>query len=150
MGFVGVISKYSKVSKTTLEVVKSLFHIAYEKHCIKKVRIRSYSGPFFPVFGLNTERYIVYLRIQSECGKIRTRITPNPDTFYGVNLNRVTFFVFGLSSWKNLYVRCMLDVCYLYFHVRWLSKIKKTCGQSSMIHESGHLKVRSKYTTSKI
>ena len=31
------------------------------------------SCPYFPVFGLNTERYEVSLRIQSECGKIRTR-----------------------------------------------------------------------------
>ena len=31
------------------------------------------SGPYFPAFGLNTERYFVSLRIQSECGKIRTR-----------------------------------------------------------------------------
>ena len=31
------------------------------------------SGPYFPAFGLNTERYEVSLRIQSECGKIRTR-----------------------------------------------------------------------------
>ena len=26
-------------------------------HHVKKVRIRSYSGPYFPTFGLNTERY---------------------------------------------------------------------------------------------
>ena len=32
-----------------------------------------FSGPYFPAFGLNTERYSVSLRIQSECGKIRTR-----------------------------------------------------------------------------
>ena len=31
------------------------------------------SGPYFSTFGLNTERYFVSLRIQSECGKIRTR-----------------------------------------------------------------------------
>ena len=24
-------------------------------HCVKSVRIRSYSGPYFPAFGLNTE-----------------------------------------------------------------------------------------------
>ena len=30
------------------------------------------SGPYFPTFGLNTERYKVSLRIQSECGEIRT------------------------------------------------------------------------------
>ena len=32
-----------------------------------------FSGPYFPLFGLNTERYGVNLHIQSECGKIRTR-----------------------------------------------------------------------------
>ena len=32
-------------------------------HCVKSVRIRSYSGPCFPAFGLNTERYSVSLRI---------------------------------------------------------------------------------------
>ena len=31
------------------------------------------SGPYFPSFELNTERHLVSLRIQSECGKIRTR-----------------------------------------------------------------------------
>ena len=37
-----------------------------------------------PAFGLNTERYGVSLGIQSKCGKIRTRITPNTSTFYAV------------------------------------------------------------------
>ena len=32
-----------------------------------------FSGPYFPAFGLNTEKYEVSLRIQSECGKARTR-----------------------------------------------------------------------------
>ena len=52
--------------------------------CVKGVRIRSYSGPHFLAFGLNTERYGVSLHIQSKCGKMRTRITPNADTFYTV------------------------------------------------------------------
>ena len=47
-------------------------------HCVKSVLILvSYSGLHFPAFGLNTERYTLYLRIQSEYGKIRTRITSN-------------------------------------------------------------------------
>ena len=54
------------------------------KHCVKSVRIRSYSAPYFLVFGLNTQWYFISLRNQSECGKIRTRITPNVDTFYAV------------------------------------------------------------------
>ena len=58
--------------------------ICLDHHWVKSVHIRSYSGPYFPAFGLNTERYGVSLRIQSKCGKIRTRITPNTDTFYAV------------------------------------------------------------------
>ena len=55
-------------------------------HGVKSVRIRSYAGPHFPAFGLNTERYSVSLRIQSECGKMRPRITPNTDTFHTVSV----------------------------------------------------------------
>ena len=53
-------------------------------HYVKSVRIRSFFGLYFPAFGLNTDRYGVSLRIHSECGKIRTRKTPNTDTFYAV------------------------------------------------------------------
>ena len=44
-----------------------------QDHCVKTVQIRSFSGPYFPAFGLNTEIHSVNLRTQSECGKIRTR-----------------------------------------------------------------------------
>ena len=59
-----------------------------ELYCVKSVRIRSFSGPYFLAFGLNTERYSVSLRIQFECKKIRTRKILNTDTFY-----RVLFFI---------------------------------------------------------
>ena len=52
--------------------------------CMKSVRIRSFSGTYFPAFGLNTERYFVSFRIQSKCGKIRTRKTPNTDFFHAM------------------------------------------------------------------
>ena len=55
--------------------------------CVKNVRIRSYSGPYFPTFGLNMKTYSVSLHIQSECGNIRTRIIPNMDTFYAVSVS---------------------------------------------------------------
>ena len=35
-----------------------------KSHFVKSVRIRSFSGPYFPAFGLKTERYTVSLRIQ--------------------------------------------------------------------------------------
>ena len=53
-------------------------------HCLKNVHYQSFSGPHFPVFGLNTETYPLNLRIQSECRKMRTRISPNTNTFYKV------------------------------------------------------------------
>ena len=54
-------------------------------HCVKSIRIRSYYGSYFSAFGLNKERHGVSIRIQFECGKMRTRITPNTDTFHAVN-----------------------------------------------------------------
>ena len=56
-------------------------------HCVKIVRIRSYFGPHFPAFGLNTERYRVSLRIQSKCDKMRTGIILNTDTFRAVHID---------------------------------------------------------------
>ena len=41
-----------------------------------RFHIRSFSGPHFPAFGLKT----VSFRIQSECGKLRTRKMPNTET----------------------------------------------------------------------
>ena len=54
-------------------------------HCVKSIHIRNYSGLHFPTFGLNAERYGVSILIQSECGKMGTRITPNTDTFHAVS-----------------------------------------------------------------
>ena len=48
-------------------------------HCVKSVRIWSYSGPYFPIVALNTERYGVSREIQ-------TRITLNTDIFYAVTV----------------------------------------------------------------
>ena len=53
-------------------------------HWVKSARIWSFSGSCFPAFGLNTKKFSVSLRIQSDCGKIPTRKTPNADTFHAV------------------------------------------------------------------
>ena len=42
------------------------------------------SGPYFPVFGLNMERYSMSLRIQSEYRKNGSEVTPYLDTFHEV------------------------------------------------------------------
>ena len=66
----------------SLTLISSTLIIRF--HCVRGVRIRTYFGPYFPEFELHTERYGVSLRIHSECGKIRTRITPNMGTFHAV------------------------------------------------------------------
>ena len=54
-------------------------------HCVKSVHIGSfYRSYFLSAFGLNKERYGVFIRIQSEYGKTRTRKTPNTDIFHAV------------------------------------------------------------------
>ena len=63
-----------KACKTKVIGTK-LTSFLYLLHCVRSARILSFSGPHFPAFGLNTERYGVSLRIQSECGKIPTRNT---------------------------------------------------------------------------
>ena len=35
----------------------SLMNDVSNLHCVKTVRVRSYSGPYIPAFGLNTERH---------------------------------------------------------------------------------------------
>ena len=62
---------------------------------MKSFHIRSYSGPYFPAFGINTERYGVFLSIQSECGKMWTGITPNTDTSRSARLKFKTSQSFG-------------------------------------------------------
>ena len=41
----------------TVEILNKFF----SNHNLKGIRIRSYSGPYFPTFGLNTERFIYLL-----------------------------------------------------------------------------------------
>ena len=39
------------------------------KHYMKSVRIRSFSGPYFPEFGLNTKRYSLFSVFIPNAGK---------------------------------------------------------------------------------
>ena len=71
------------------------------KHCVKSFYIWGYSGPYFPAFALNTERYFVSLRIQSECGKTLARITPNTDTFHAVKSPRISNKFKKFQSLRN-------------------------------------------------
>ena len=56
---------------------------------------------------MNTERYGVFLRIQSKCGKMRTKITLNTDTFHAVIFVETHSFLCFLGDspqtlWKTM------------------------------------------------
>ena len=72
-----------------------------------------FSGPYFPSFGLKTERYEVSLRIQSECGKIRTRknsvfgyFSQNSDC----NLLREYFWNSFLQELRNFNIKTSIQI----------------------------------------
>ena len=85
------------LSKRLQDTFKCFFYIepgTYHEVCKflsktlpESVCIRSFSGAYFPAFGLNTERYSVSLRIQSECWKVRTRKIPNTESFHAAEGN---------------------------------------------------------------
>ena len=54
------------------------------------VNVYSFGSMKLLILIRNKRLYGVSLRIQSECGKIRTRITPNMDTFRPVAISRLS------------------------------------------------------------
>ena len=88
-----LLSSISMINSVIWKIVE-LLRLQYNQ-CVKSVRIRGYSGPHFPAFGLNTEKYGVSLRIQSECGKMWSRITTNMETFQALN------FTNNLYLWND-------------------------------------------------
>ena len=55
------------------------------EYFVKSDRVWSYFGSYFSAFALNSEVYFVNLRIQSECGKIRSRQSLNTDNICKVS-----------------------------------------------------------------
>ena len=77
-----------------------------EQRCVKNVRTRSYSGPYFPPFGLNTEKYGLSLRIQSECPENTDQINSEYGHFLrsasftsGIKRNSCVIKITNLSQW---------------------------------------------------
>ena len=109
-----MLSVISKGLKTKF-FSKSLFWST--SYCVSEVRFtldtftawkaskyRVISGSYFPVFRLNTQRYSVSLRIQSEYRKIRTR----NNSVFG-HFSRSISILF----WKKLWCKWLQRVCIL-------------------------------------
>ena len=81
--------------------------LPHAQHCVKSVRIRSYSGPhFFSIFPHLDwiRRDTEYLSVFSpNAGKMKTIITPNTDTFYVCS--KFSFLLVALrtpAAWRHL------------------------------------------------
>ena len=68
--------KYENVKKVLRNSITAL----------KMSKYGIFSRPYFPAFGLNTKRYGLSLRIQSECGKVLTRKNSYLDTFQALHM----------------------------------------------------------------
>ena len=102
------LAKYEKLRKYWPYCTRN-HAITYSYPLHEKCPIRSYYGPYFSAFGLNTERYSVCPGIQSKCGKIRTRITLNTDFFYAVTTPSIEThlaMVRGLPA-KKFLLKCV-------------------------------------------
>ena len=82
---------HTDLVKKKVKNIDNFYETYYKLHCVESAPIRSFSGPYFPSFVLNMERYGVSLRIRSKFGKIRTRKAPKADNFQAVLI--VCFFV---------------------------------------------------------
>ena len=79
-------------------------------------------GPYFPIFGLNTEIYSVNLRIQFEYRKIWTRKTPYFDTFHAV--------IFLVELQCEIFIEEFFKICELSFSELMSTYFSKVAGSS--------------------
>ena len=79
------------ISTEPLKITDCVLNQQKLLHCVKGVRIRSFFGPYFRAFGLNTERKGVY---EPEKLRIRTRIRINSVDYWSS-----IFKWFRLRAW---------------------------------------------------
>ena len=100
------------------------FHICQSNTAWKLSKYGGFSGPCFPVFGLNTEIYSINLRIQSEYREIRTGKTPYLYTFRdagneGFSANLLSKSRNSLNYTNAMIKRHWSSVCRNMKNLRW-------------------------------
>ena len=80
------------------------------------------SGPYFPVFGLNTEIYGVISVFNLNTRKYGPEITPYLDTFHAVHYSKL--IASKLRQWPSSFSR--VSLCYIYFDVVIRQRLKKS------------------------
>ena len=92
----------SKYAEKYFAVTTIIFFIAT---AWKVSKYGVFSGPYFPAFGLNTERYSVSFCIRSECEKIWTRKNLRIRTFFmqcAALIIRLFGLIVALPQWTKL------------------------------------------------
>ena len=94
----------TKATRSIAQWINDFHFFALRKKC-------PYSELFWSAFSRIRTEHGVSLRIQSECGKIRTRITPNTETFHAVLIIIFfcTYYFFVHMNFHTYYC------CLLYF-----------------------------------
>ena len=105
---------------------RSIEHLNTTSHLTawKMSKYKVFSGPYFPAFGLNTERYGVSLCIQSKCGKTRTR----KNFVFGHFLRSVCVtcrsflfdFLLQIINERNRLLASALNDHYIFYVNNWL------------------------------
>ena len=103
---------YLELYQTSKISVKIFYFINVVYTTWKVSKYGVFSGPYFSTFSLNTERYSVSLRIQSECGKIRTR----KHSVFGHFSRSVMFYVSDLN-YEIQILGLPKSKCYTHAHV---------------------------------
>ena len=75
--------------------------IGNNDHCVKCVRIRSYSGPHFPAFGLNSERYGVSLLYSVQMRENADQNNSEYGHFSRIGRNGIFQFLFRKGNKKH-------------------------------------------------
>ena len=115
-------------------------------HCVKNVHIRSYSGPYFPAFGLNTERspYSVQVREKTDQTNSEYRHFSRSIWFYvvfrrhtmehllnisyGENIRKkyeeLLSFCHSRSNKRDVFSISVYSVKIRHGHKRWMKKVR--------------------------
>ena len=110
----------------------------------------AFSGPYFPAFGLNAERYAVSLCIQSKCKKIRTRKNIRILTLLCIKINLRNSQIW--SSQKVPVINFSFRLCYglfltisskKYFHSNCFLKSRTTSVNPSRYENKERTPVKS-------
>ena len=80
---------YNALPVKTTGLFTFSWHFSVDLPCVKRVRIRNYSGPHFSWIFPHSDCISPY-SVRENPGKMRTRITPNTDSFYVASVQELS------------------------------------------------------------